>query len=366
MTHPRSSRLRAAQAALLEARTSPDGFEHALGAIAELVGAHSALAYVPSYDLSTGFAVDMVGWRTQEMHDSAQIESASHGQIDPWRAGGERIGAFAKPTIAVGEELAGAQEFAKSPWGPFFEGFDVRHLLAYVASARELGAPQVVLSLYRATQQGPFSEEDCKLIAALTREFDATAALRLSLSPDAPRLEHTLAAVTDPTFLVERGAVVTWANDAGHALLGHGGLVRLNGNALSAVDHERAEAVSATVLNALHGRSGAVRLAPAGAQHYYLAATPLSVGERTVALVRLRDAHATRTPRAEDLIAVFDFTPAEAAVAVAMCQHLTANEIARLREVDVETVRTQIRRIFSKLHVRKASEAIVILSRLAD
>jgi DNA-binding CsgD family transcriptional regulator len=366
MTQSRSTRLRAARAALVEARTSREGFEHALGAIAHLVGAHSALAYVPSHNLAAGFAVDIVGWRTHDMHDIAQTESASHGQLDPWRAGGERIGAFSKPTIALGEELASPADMAKSPWGPFFDQFDVHHLLAYAAPARELGAPQVVLSLYRAARQGPFNDEDRRLLGALTHEFNATAELRLRLAPDASRIEHTLLGIADPTFMVERGAVLTWANEAGQNVLRDGDLIRLEGNALIAGNSDRAEAVSATILNALRGSSGAVRLAEFGAQHFYLAATPIRIAERTVALVRLRDARATRTPKAEDLMAVFDFTPAQAAVAAAMCQHLTANQIARQREVDVETVRTQIRHIFAKLHVRKASEAVLILSRLAD
>jgi DNA-binding CsgD family transcriptional regulator len=362
--HPRT--VRSVRHALIEARTSRDGFEVALAALADLVGAHSALAFVPSHDYRVGYALDMVGWRAQDLHERAQKEAAAHGLIDPWRAGAAKLGAFERPLIALGEELTNDAEMAKSPWGTFFGDFDVRHLLGYTAPARELGAPTVFLSLYRAAGQKAFGERQRRQLLALSAEFNATAEMRMSLTQDAPHPDQTLISVSDPAFLVGRGGVVTWANDAGQSLLRAGGLVRMEGNALTAARGDRAELVRATILRALHGRSGAVSLARVANQHFYLGATPLKFAERTFALVRLRDARATRTPAVEDLIEVFDFTPAEAAVAVAMCQHLTANQIARLRGVDVETVRKQVRNIFAKLQVRKASEAIVMLSRLAD
>lgn len=366
MTHARPRSVSAVRHALIEARTSREGFEVALAALADLVGAHTALTFVPSFDYAAGYALDMVGWRARELHERAQREAAGHGIIDPWRAGAERLGAFDKPLLCTGEELTSDADMAKSPWGPFFDDFDVRHLLGYTAPARELGAPTVFLSLYRAGRQEAFGEKERRQLRALTAEFDATAELRLSLAPDTPRFDQALIDIAEPAFLVGRGGVVIWANEAGHNLLSLGGLIRMEGNALTAARSDRTEPMRATILRALRGESGILSLIRVAGRHIYLRATPVRVSEQTVVLVRVRDALAPRRPKALDLMALFDLSRAEAEVAVAMCDHFTARQIARQRNVDFETVRTQTRKVCEKIGVRKSAEAVAIMTRLVD
>lgn len=358
--------LSAVRHALIDARTSREGFQAALGEIAGLVGARGALAFVPSHDFSAGYALDHVGWQMDDLHEEAQNEAASHGIMDPWRVGGEKKGAFVTPMVAIGEELASQADLDRSPWGRFFNSFDIRHLLGYAAPAREFGAPHVLLSLYRTPSQGPFTETERRLVEAVAVEFDATAELRLSLAPDAPRLDATLTNIAEPAFVIGRGHVVTGANEAAIRMVEDGTLLRIAANMLTAARPPQAEAVGGAILRALHGRSGVVSLLRVAGRHLFLRASPVRVDGQTVALVRVRDALDRRAPAAWDLITLFALSPAEAEVALAMFEHLTAKEIARRRGVALETIRTQIRSVCEKLGVRRASEAIAVMARLVE
>jgi len=69
----------------------------------------------------------------------------------------------------------------------------------------------------------------------------------------------------------------------------------------------------------------------------------------------------TRDPLADRLRVTFDLTPAEASVALALCTGKSPDEIAENRGVKIDTVRTQLRTLFSKLRVKRQAELVSLL-----
>jgi DNA-binding CsgD family transcriptional regulator/PAS domain-containing protein len=351
---------------LIEGRGGADGFANAMAEIAQHFGAHQAMAFVPSHVTDHGFAIDFVGWRSQELFDTAQTFAMTHAEMDPWRIAAEARGGFRQPMIALSEDLVAPAKFSANPWSGFFAEHDIRHLLGYVSPARAIGAPHMAFSLYRSPRQGAFQAHEAKAMWRLSAEIEASAELYLRLAPGAATFDAALEAMTDPAFLIRRGGVMSAANAAGVAMLEDGALLRLEANALTATPPHLAAADRDVLLRALAGESGAANLLKTAHVHLYMRATAVRVDHQIAVVAQVRDAKARRMPNIHDLIAVFDLTHAEADVALGLLQHASARAIAAARETDFETVRTQIRQVYAKLGVRKASEAVAILLRLAE
>ena len=82
----------------------------------------------------------------------------------------------------------------------------------------------------------------------------------------------------------------------------------------------------------------------------------LSVEERAGAVVvRMRSRHAagccTLTCVVQDAQASSTLTPCERAVAEHLCNGLTVAQVARLRDVSINTIKSQARQVFRKLDV---------------
>lgn len=363
MTPPSLDQLRYA---LTKAHTSAPAFEETLQSISSALGANSAMAFVPSNDVNAGFAVDMLGWRTHELHALGQVHAADVGQVDPWRIAAQKMGGLTRPLIATSEDLVPAAEFARSDWGPFFHRLDVDHLLSCATPPDRIGAPLAVVSFYRAANQGPFGSAERALLQAIAHDLSAVASVRLRLGPILNLTDTGLALIAEPAFLISRGGVVTGLNEPALVLAQAGDLLRIEANALIATHDHLRDAVQTLILKALRGQSGVINLIRTTHRHLALRASPISLGDQLVALIRVCDLRAAPKPLSHDLCALFGLSKAEAEVAIAMTDFLTARAIAKRRGTDVETVRTQMRRVFEKLGVRRASEAITIILRVAE
>jgi hypothetical protein len=254
MPHTHAFSLKPLREALIDAQSSHAAFEAALQSIAEAFNAHSVLAYVPSHDPSHGYAVDMIGWGTQEVHEEGQAFTAACGELDPWRIGGAKRGMLDHRVCAIGEQLADDAIFRASPWGDFFRAREIDHMLGDSAPAGAGGAPHIVVSLYRGRNQGAFGAANIAHLEALGSSLESAAEQRFSVAPGAAHADAALIALTEPAFIIGRGGLMTWCNGAGDAVLAQGGPLRLQSNALVAVAHHRAEPVRAAIAQALRGR----------------------------------------------------------------------------------------------------------------
>lgn len=81
-------------------------------------------------------------------------------------------------------------------------------------------------------------------------------------------------------------------------------------------------------------------------------------------LLNLTDLDGDRASETEDLRALFDLSPSEAEVAALVGSGLDPSEIARRRQVAIDTVRGQLKSIFRKLQVGRQSDVVRLLARI--
>lgn len=67
-------------------------------------------------------------------------------------------------------------------------------------------------------------------------------------------------------------------------------------------------------------------------------------------------------PLPDDLCEIFDFTRAEARVAIGLCRGKVAKDIAGLNGVTIATVRTQLRAVFAKTGTSRQAELVQLIS----
>ena len=79
----------------------------------------------------------------------------------------------------------------------------------------------------------------------------------------------------------------------------------------------------------------------------------------------LIDLDATPLPSTSCLQQIFGLTPAEARLTLLLVGGKTLNEVAEMLHVSVMTLRAQLKAVFEKTHVRRQSELVVLVSRLA-
>lgn len=91
-----------------------------------------------------------------------------------------------------------------------------------------------------------------------------------------------------------------------------------------------------------------------------------SIFHRRRVLVLARRSRYSGRNRIAILRACFDLTPAEAEIAVAMLGGFDRQSISRSRGVSAGTVQTQMKSIFQKVHVRRESELVAVLSRVLE
>jgi quercetin dioxygenase-like cupin family protein/DNA-binding CsgD family transcriptional regulator len=84
------------------------------------------------------------------------------------------------------------------------------------------------------------------------------------------------------------------------------------------------------------------------------------------AAILLRDPEVLELPPARMVRDVFDLTPAEAEVALAMAADRNLKEIAQGRRCSVNTIRTLAGRVFQKMGCRRQSEVVRVIGTLND
>jgi len=107
-------------------------------------------------------------------------------------------------------------------------------------------------------------------------------------------------------------------------------------------------------------------LPPLGVHAWMLQSPMLPGGQRVepLALVMLHDPRRVMSLDPGLVASSFDLTPAQARVAAALAEGLSAAEIASEHAVSLNTVRSQIQSVMGKLGVRRQAEVVATLARL--
>jgi DNA-binding CsgD family transcriptional regulator len=228
------------------------------------------------------------------------------------------------------------------------------------------------VGLQRTREQGGFDEEDQLRLAPLVP--DLRRALKLYFATRELRAQASLrTAVVDqlaaPVFVVDSGSRVLLANRSAQALCrAQASVCMLGGLLLARGDGSRLQAAIESATQASGARGCLLRMPRAATPDAsLLAVAPLPASslhcrpwERPLAVVIAGSPQAPHDSLADILRVLFGVTRAEARIAHCFAEGLSIAEIAERSAIQVQTVRGQLKSLFSKLGVRRQAE----LSRL--
>ena len=196
-----------------------------------------------------------------------------------------------------------------------------------------------------------------------------------------PGAQGTLSALMElhphGVFLIDAGGRIVLANRRGEGLLRRrDGLLQVDGrlSAMSASGQEAlARAIHIAVLTGLgtgvHPGQALTIDRPSGASPHQVLVTPLHQPparfgggpSRICAAVFVADRQSVSGVSSDALREWFGLTPAEARVALAVTDGLSVKEIAERSASSSETVRNQLKTVFSKVGVHRQAELVRLL-----
>jgi DNA-binding CsgD family transcriptional regulator len=216
-----------------------------------------------------------------------------------------------------------------------------------------LPAGSAIFASMRPESMGPLTGADRRTLQLLTRDLSAAIFLQSRLEASAADLAAGfMADLRIGAFFLDAGCRVTAMTALGETLLGEGDVVRLASRRLEAMNQEDDLRLQAAIAAVAKRERGAVEivLGSAGVEGRARAnvtrlpsAGPL--GTFTFAVTVTRGA-----PRPSRLIEV-GLTRSEAAIALALVDGDRPMDIALARGVSINTIRSQVREVYSKLGV---------------
>jgi DNA-binding CsgD family transcriptional regulator len=230
------------------------------------------------------------------------------------------------------------------------------------------------LSIQRSIQQGPFTEEDRRILAQIADRLTETATLstamgRIVLSG----MTNALGLLKQPAVALDRSGLVLDFNAAAEQMFNDD--VRVRNRSLELSDR-KARLNFDTFLQRLRTANECAALSVAPIVVRRLSKRPLLLRVLPVdgaarspfvgasALLVFSDLHSEAGLCVNLLSQVFGLSPAEARLAAALADGLSPEQAARKLGIAKATVRSQLKGVFSKTETHRQSELVAVLSRL--
>jgi len=361
---------------LYEGLMEPVRWQQALDLLAAYLNASSVTLVVrPSTPDDPGFLMnsrsqDAIG---QPAHVGAAMReeivsrySSYYYQIDPFRE-------LPLERIVDADEMLGTEAWLNSPfYKEVIEKVNVRYMMGVNMVTR--AGTVCRLRISRMTDKGAFSSEDKQRLALFVPHFKQAITLAHQLDRNETEralYEGALDRLNIATIVLDETGRVLRNNSAASKLLQAGDGLRLVNRKVETRSEAETEKLQQLIAQSLaddgrrvHAMS-AMRLTSDHRLGIVLRGVPLrenSEGkERPATVLFVRDPDAlTATPR-DILRRVFDFTPAEALLAIELANGLSLDEAAEALNIRRNTARAQLRSIFVKAGVGRQSELVRIL-----
>lgn len=369
-------RLHRALDSVYDAAVQPENWPHALAAIAAVfgdVGANLSYYYddgrfgaVVSPSLAAGVADYNETWWKHDIRAQRAVERALVTTSD----------------AVTDRDFVSEDEMATHP---FYTEFLARFGLRYFAGLNILPDPhvQVALTIQRAADKPPFSDAELARFKWIGRHAEQSMRLSLRLiDSDIARtgLQDALARLGVAVFLLDGQERVVFANQTADRLIGRG-LTKTNDRLIASGRESRAR-FSSAIMEAVGNREwnlqdnprpvvidrpGGTRpliayfLSIRGA--YESAAQQLFSRVRAAVLVIDTEGQSIADPAL--VRDVLGLTASEARVAALIGAGCSPRDIAGRLNLAEETIRTALKRVFSKTGVSRQSELVVLLNRIS-
>ncbi|MCG8437902.1 MAG: helix-turn-helix transcriptional regulator [Pseudomonadales bacterium] len=233
----------------------------------------------------------------------------------------------------------------------------------------------VGIGLHRSFNATPFSEQDCRTLTLLYPHFNR--ALRIHrefhrLKTRQQSLHEALSRFMIGLVIVDASGKVTYLNPVAETLMAqHGGLSLSNGmpKAYYADEDHRLQTIIKRLLKS-DRKDTQTRTEALGVHHpdrelnmnIMMAALGHEEGPQPGSLaLYLSDPDSSLNLPASALQSLYDMTPKEANVAIALVNGQSPTQISQLHGVSVDTVRSQLKSIYSKMGVKKQQDVIRVL-----
>jgi DNA-binding CsgD family transcriptional regulator/PAS domain-containing protein len=230
------------------------------------------------------------------------------------------------------------------------------------------------LSIQRSLQQGPFAEEDRRILAQIADRLTETATLstamgRIVLSG----MTNALGLLNQPALALDRNGLVLDFNAAAEQMFNRD--VRVRNRCLELSDRQARSSFD-TFIHRLRTVTESVALSTApivvrrsSKRPLLLRILPVDGAARSPflgarALVVFSGLHSEAGLSPKLLSHIFGLSPAEARLAAVLADGLSPEQAARKLGIARATVRSQLKAIFSKTETHRQSELVAVLARL--
>jgi DNA-binding CsgD family transcriptional regulator len=311
---------------------------------------------------------------------AAQISYGQYfGKIDPFRP---RFLAKEEGELCFGEELCPSSVLHKTElYGDYLSKYDFT-LYCAVATIRRAETSEFI-SIYRGLGSGSPDSETVKTITMILPHIRAALELRSELC-GIDTVAKNYAAALDSlnagvVLLTERrecvfvsrkvedmcaaddGLYIEGSRLRAHASADHQALSRLIDGAIALAAGKTTLACGTAVIARRNGASlkvSATSLSPEGPL------AQLAASRRAVAALFIRDPDHDVASLPRILLASYALTAAETRLAIELLEGYSLAQTAERRAVSIETVRAQLKAIFSKTATCRQSELLMLLSHL--
>lgn len=354
---------------LYEAALDPALWDGMAPRLAGALGASSAVlkSYRPTGEIDLLEATDNV------LHGANDQALTEHWhQNDLWV---ERSAAHGSGRVVIGHELLPFAELEETGfYRDWLRLLDIHDMVGGVVA---FGGGLGVLGIHRDRSRIVFGEDERRAAALLLPHLERALRIRDRLAPAAnlaglTALDHSGLAVMVITGPQRR---IRFVSRAAERLLAGAPGLSIRRGCLNAVDPRTESRLAAAVARALanaHGADGppppVVTLPRTGRSPLVLSAAPMpervAVNGEPAVMVLLRDPEHS-VPQPGFLQEAFGLTPAEAGVAIALCQGMSPAEIAASFGVGLSTVRTHLKTVMLKTHTSRQAELVALLLKTA-
>lgn len=267
---------------------------------------------------------------------------------------------------------------------PFYQEFLLPYGGRYASGAKLLedGPVNAVLGIHRGLGREPLDASEIDICRRLARHLsEALKIFRAHMAGISASILGTeiINRLRAPVALIDDQRKLLHANPAAEALLGNSSLLVVSGGHLYCRKPREDNALLVALrdlqltgdsqlhrnaVDKVYFRVGFDQGNELGMFVYALrpAQTMHAFGERSLAMVLLYQAESRIELDPFIVAGVFDLTPAEARVAVAIAEGETIETIAERHSVSMNTVRTQLRNVFEKTRTTRQVELVGLLA----
>jgi len=308
--------------------------------------------------------------------EATRLYDEYYAKYDGWQG----MLATSPGRLCLGQDYWPERDMLRSEfYQDLLKGFDMRYMAA-VLTRPHMGFRES-LSLYRGHEAVRFDRESVAMLDFLYPHLETALHTRrrlMTLETRVGDLETALDQMACPLILVSASLRVVLVNRSARVILDAAdGLILRNGRLDTKNSAESAtlksvlsKAVSGALRLSFH-HAGAMTISRPPRKLLQLVAAPLMHSSSpfpggAAALVFLTDPESAPQLPGEILQALYGLTLTETRLSLLLLEGTSLNEAAELHCVSKETVRTQIRSIYSKTGTNRQSELLTLLRALAQ